>query len=121
MRLALAVVLAACGSAPADAAFDADGCPVGNYVALLAIADGDSAFTPSQIQVPEMQYARFITSETHDMHFTAATDSAGAPPAPIGFAMRTCLQFGRADTPFHLIVTCSVHGETAEIFVEPLI
>jgi len=132
MKWAALLMLAACGSSAPPATVDAspgtkhdapppppppvldgNGCPVGGVFSSMTISDGDMAFTPVHLVLVQGEYAKFVTSSTHDMHITAGNTSTTF--VDIGFAQTHCVQFAAGHAQY--TVTCTAHGEMGDILV----
>jgi len=123
LALALAFVIAACGSSQPVASIDAspdaveldqNGCPP-YPVEMLSIADGDTAYTPKLLQFGQRTYVRFTTSSMHDMNFYIMGGQEQQPFMTIGFSTTRCIYYPQG--PAFYDVKCSVHGEVATVRV----
>jgi len=132
MRWALLFATAACSSSSqpvtpdaahvADAAPDAppvvldtNGCPVGMAnLPTMTITDAATAYTPVHLVLVQGQYAKFVTSSTHDMHFNADPANPTAP-LEIPFSTTRCLHFQAGHAQY--LITCTAHGEMGDVLV----
>jgi hypothetical protein len=98
---------------PPPPVLDGNGCPVDSNPSAMMIADGDTAFTPVHLVLVEGQYAKFVTSATHDMQITVGTTTTVF--ANIGVSTTHCLHFVTGHAQY--TVTCTMHGEKGDILV----
>ena len=124
MRCLVLVVFAACSSpsqqpdAARDASPDAEaldqyGCPPDLFY-TMSITDGASTFSPVHLVLVQGEYAKFVTSSTHDMQFTPSPEtSTGTFDLP--FSTTRCFHFEAGHASY--TVKCTVHGEMGDILV----